>query len=422
MFLAYRILTTLLFPFFVAFIYLRKFTGKEDGKSCKEKIFAIPLIKKKDEIQKKLIWFHAASIGEVTSIIPLLKKLETVNKEFIFLITTVTLSSGRIIENELVNNENIFHQYFPLDTYHLVEKFLNLWKPELAIFVDSEIWPNFIFQINKKKIPLVLANARITKKTLQRWKFLNFFSKHIFSCFDLCLSSSKDSENNLKILGANKILFYGNLKFTIKNKLLGVKEENKNILDSKKVWLASSTHRGEELICLKTHNLLKKNYSNAITIIAPRHISRVKEIKKLSDKMKLKCQILNEDDLIDNEAEILIINSFGILSKYFNYCKSVFIGKSMIKKLISVGGQNPIEAAKFGCRIYHGPYIYNFKEVYEYLAQYNISKKIQNSYDLFMCLDADFTNNIAKNNLKSIEEFGGKILDKSTKAITQLIK
>ena len=188
------------------------------------------------------------------------------------------------------------------------------------------------------------------------------------------------------------------------------------------MWLASSTHKGEELICLKTHNLLKKNYSNAITIIAPRHISRVKEIKKLADSMKLKCQILNEDDLIDQQAEILIINSFGILSKYFNYCKSVFIGKSMIKKLISVGGQNPIEAAKQGCKIYHGPYIYNFQEVYEYLEKYNVSKKIHNFDELFLHLDADFKNNIAKKNLKSIEEYGEKILYKSAEALTQLIK
>ncbi len=423
MFLVYRILTTIFFPLLILVIYFRKIINKEDGKRFKEKFFInIDNLEKIDRDKKKLIWFHAASIGEINSIKPLLKELEDYNKNLIFLLTTVTISSGRIVEKELVNNKNIFHQYFPLDIFHVSNNFLRKWKPDIAIFVDSEIWPNFIFQIKKRNIPLILLNARITKKTFKKWRILKNFSKKIFSCFDLCLSSSKESQNNLSQLGAKKILFYGNLKFSVQDKSLKIKKENKEIFDKKKVWLASSTHEGEELISIKTHILLKKNYNNILTIIAPRHISRVKKISYLVEKMNLNCQILNDKDLINKNAEIILINSFGVLNKYFDYCKSVFIGKSLIKKLISEGGQNPIEAVRQGCKIYHGPFVYNFDEVYKFLESNNLSKKIHNSNELFLEVNNDFKNNYEKKGSNLIQEYGRDILSKTVKEITQLIK
>ena len=138
--------------------------------------------------------------------------------------------------------------------------------------------------------------------------------------------------------------------------------------------------------------MLKERYKDIITVIAPRHIKRVKNIKTICESLNLNVQVLNKEDVISNNKEIIIINSFGVLQDYFKYAKSVFIGKSTIKKLENVGGQNPIEAAKLGCKIYHGPYVYNFKEIYEILEKNNISKKIENYTELSNYLIKDLIN------------------------------
>ena len=160
-----------------------------------------------------------------------------------------------------------------------------------------------------------------------------------------------------------------------------------------------------------------------ITVIIPRHISRSTEIEKLCKKYELTSQILNDQDFIKDNNEIIIINSFGALSKFYNYSKSVFIGKSMIKKLEKVGGQNPIEAAKFGCKIYHGPYIYNFREIYNLLKSYKISEEIYNDKDLFEKLKTDFKDKKNDNNRidSSIEDLGKKILDHTSKEISNFL-
>ena len=415
----YRLLTFILFPIFIILMFLRSFFKKEDRKRFKEKIFTSSFSCDRD-FNKKLYWFHAASIGELNSIIPLIKKLN--NKNIEFLITTVTLSSSLIVKKKLYKYKNIKHRFFPLDAKHLVKSFLKSWNPNLICFIDSEIWPNFISEINKRKIPLALINGRITKKTLNRWKKFPKFAEKIFSSFDLCLASNKESMKNLEELKAKNIKYIGNLKFSVVPEVEKINEQNKKHLDDFRVWCAASTHRGEESICLSAHLELKKKLKNLITIIIPRHIARASEIKKISKNLKLRTQVLNNNELINEEAEILIINSFGVLSNYFSYCKNIFIGKSMIEKLLPVSGQNPIEAAKLGCNIYHGPYTYNFQEIYKLLKSYNISHEIKNSEELKNMLIKNL-DNLENNNTKEVEllnAYGQDILKKSTIEIINL--
>ena len=164
----------------------------------------------------------------------------------------------------------------------------------------------------------------------------------------------------LEKLGAKNIYFNGNIKLINKIDEHKIKNINEKILLKKRFWVAASTHNSEEIFCLRTHLKLKEKYNDIITIIAPRHIERSERIKNLSEKFNLNTQVLKQNETILENKEIIIINSFGVLQNYFKYAKSVFIGKSMIKKLESDSGQNPIDAAKLGCKIYHGPYIYNF--------------------------------------------------------------
>ena len=416
----YRFLTFVLFPIFLITIYLRRFINKEDKIRFKEKI----LINENDfPKNKKVFWIHAASIGETNSVFPLISKLTKDNENTFILLTSTTLSSSQLIEKKKFNKNSVQHRFFPLDVQFLIKKFLNHWKPDIAIFVDSEIWPNYLFEISKRKIPLVLLNGRITMKTFKRWKLVSNLSLRLFGLYDLCLSSSKESEKNLNSLGAKNVKFFGNLKFST-----NVSSERKNnelnfIFKEHNIWCAASTHPEEEEIILKTHTLIKQKGIKIITIIIPRHIDRSKEINEISSDFNIKSQIVNKFEDISKDSEILIINSIGEMINYFHNCESIFMGKSLSKKLINDGGQNPIEPAKCGCKIYHGPYISNFKEIYGFLKEKKITYEVVNEIDLSQNLIKDFNNkNINKKNINEINFYGEQILDLTSKEIFKLSK
>ena len=418
----YRYLTYFLFPLFIILIYLRSIFNKEDKIRFKEKIFSSCF--QAHSTNNKLVWFHAASIGACLSILPLIDEINSKNKNINFLITTVTLSSSKLLEKKINQYNNVVHRFFPLDLESLAEKFLNSWKPDLVCFVDSEIWPNFLFKIKEKKIPLLLVNARLTKKSFDRWRIVLNFAKKVFNNFDLCLAGSEESKNNLSKLETKNLKYIGNLKYSVKNIPSELKGPNKKILNNYKTWCAASTHDGEELLILKAHLEIKKKYNDVLTIIVPRHISRSIYIKNLSKKFDLNSQILNDHDVINSNTEILIINSFGVLPEYFNYCKNIFIGKSFLKKKQNVGGQNPIEAAKLGCKIFYGPYVYNFKEVYEHLQSHGIAENVNNEIELAEKVIKNFKNPTMKNELQidSLNTYGEKILQETALELNVYLK
>tara|TARA_Y200000002_G_C22672273_1_gene660565 strand:- start:566 stop:1840 length:1275 start_codon:yes stop_codon:yes gene_type:complete len=397
MILAYRVLTTLLYPFLFLFIYYRKILNKEDPVRYKEKILVSHFnVKKKNK--SKLIWFHAASIGEFKSVIPIIDYLNINNQNYKFLITTTTLSSGNLAKEELQKFNNVEHRYIPFDVNFLIGKFINLWKPDQIFLVDSEIWPNLIFKAKKCNVPIALINARLTLKTFNKWLLFPNVAKRIFKIFDLCLCSNIETKNFLERLNIQNVYFKGNIKFIKKIDKTKISNLNENILLKKRFWFAASTHKEEDLFCLRTHLKLKEKFEDLITIIAPRHIDRCEEIKTLFEKFKLNVQILNKNQSILEKKEIIIINYFGALNDYFKYAKSVFIGKSIIEKLKKDGGQNPLEAAKLKCKIYHGPHVYNFKDIYEILEKNNISKTIKNYEELSSNLIVDLDNPKKENN------------------------
>lgn len=419
----YRTLTILLFPLFVLIVYFRKIIGKEHSKRFIEKFFLSQDYDFKHN-SDPLIWFHGASIGEVMSIFPIVHSIIEKNKNIKILITSVTVSSNKIIEKEFKNKKNIYHHYFPLDVNFLVNKFLDNWNPKVVCFIDSEIWPNFLYEIKKRNISLLLLNARITNKTFVKWKLVNKFSKKIFSLFDICLASSLNSFENLKKLGVVNLKYIGNLKYTSKYETKKkLKQELLTCLTQRTTWCAASTHDGEENICIDAHKKIQKIHQNILTIIIPRHIDRVKKIFDECSRNNLKAQILNDEEKIHDAVEILIINSFGKIPKFFDCCKTVFIGKSLVKKLKLVGGQNPIEAAKNGCKIYHGPYVYNFSEVYEYLNKNNIAEKIENSDELSKKIISNLnsSNSINLDKIKLINDRGNNILKETTRLLNNFI-
>ena len=371
----YRIVVNLIFLISPIIIIYRIFKNKEDPKRFLEKIGKF----NKENKSNNLIWFHGSSVGEILSVIPLIEKFEKKNDIKKILITSNTLSSAKIISK--LKLKKTFHQFFPLDTEFLVEKFLNHWKPKAVFFIDSEIWPNMILKIKEKNIPLILLNARITKKSFQKWVSVISFSKKIFNKFDLCLSQNNISSNYLKILGAKNIKKIGNLKFSQSNsELQNISNlKIKKLFKKKKIiFTAISTHKGEELLCAKVHNNLKKKYKNIVSIIVPRHIHRAYEIKEELNLNGLKVHFHSSNNTIRKDTDIYLVDTFGETKSFLKLSNVAFMGKS----IHGYGGQNPIEAARLGNRIIHGPNIENFIEVYHFLKKHGISTKIKTYKDL----------------------------------------
>ena len=405
MFFIYNILINIVFFFSPLIIIIRILKGKESLKRFKEKFGFFT----KKKVAGNLIWFHGASVGEIQSVIPLIEKIEKDKKIKQILITSNTLSSSYILKK--VNLKKSVHQFFPIDCDFVSNKFLNYWKPSKAFFIDSEIWPNMICNLKSRKIPITLLNARITKKTFNRWMKLPNFSKFIFNKFSLCLCSNKESINFLKKLGAKKTKFFGNLKFTQSEaQNVNIDKNLKKFISSRHSWCASSTHYNEEKYFGQAHLRLKKKYKEIITIIIPRHVNRIKQIINELNKLNLNVHLDYPKKKIKSNTDIYLINSYGKTKSIFKICKNVFLGGS----LINHGGQNPLEAARYGCRIFHGPYIANFREIYDYLKKIGISHKVSGQNHLINILEKKMNmKNYSQGTIKKLNLEGKRILNKT---------
>tara|TARA_B100001540_G_scaffold161464_1_gene142883 strand:- start:3427 stop:4671 length:1245 start_codon:yes stop_codon:yes gene_type:complete len=406
----YRLSINFIFLISPIIIIYRIFKKKEDPKRFLEKIG-----KFKNKTNKSLIWFHGSSVGEILSIIPLIEKLEKNKNIKKILVTSNTLSSAKILKK--LKLKKTFHQFFPLDTEFLVEKFLNHWRPKAVFFIESEIWPNMIKKIKEKNIPLILINARITKKSFEKWNSIISFSKKIFSEFDLCLSQNSETCNYLKSLGARNVKKIGNLKFSQSN--LELKDQlnlkiKKNFRNKKIIFSAISTHDGEELFCGKVHTSLKKKYNNIITIIVPRHINRVNEIKSELKSNNLKVHLHTSNRPINKNTDIYLVDTFGETKLFLKFSKIAFMGKS----IFASGGQNPLEAARLGNRILHGPNIENFEEVYDFLKKHGISTQIKSHKSLENLIDKFHKKkNNSQQIIKKLAYTGNQILLNNEKEI-----
>ena len=365
---------------------------------------------KKKKIKGKLIWLHGSSVGEILGSIPLIEKLEKRRDVKQILITSNTLSSAKILEK--LKLKKIVHQFFPIDTNIISKKFLNYWKPELAIFIESEIWPNMILEINKQKIPLILLNARFTKKSFNRWKSVKYFSKLIISKFDLCLVQNDETKNYLQRLGAHKVKKPGNLKFCDSISSISVnrykKVISKKFLNSKKIlFCAVSTHYDEEIFCGKIHKDSKNIFNNITTIIIPRHINRSIKIKNDLEKIGLKVQLHSLSKKLNINTDIYLVDTYGETLKFLNISSIAFLGGS----LVDYKGHNPMEAARLGIKILHGRHISNHKEAYELLKRINVSKKINNIKEAILFIKKNiYKNKKSKKTKKQLNKIGKTIL------------
>ena len=414
MIIAYRFFINLIFVLSPIILILRFLKKKEHIVRFKEKFCFFT----KKRVRGKLLWFHGASVGELQSIIPLIEKIEKNKNIKNILITTNTLSSAKVIDK--LNLKKTIHQFFPIDTSYHSNKFLNYWQPSAAFFIDSEIWPNTLINLNKRRIPITLLNGRITKKTFNRWCYFPNFSNLIFKKFNYFLSSNKISSFYLKKLGVKKVKYLGNLKFSqSENEKLIKFNYLSKLIKNKKVWCASSTHYNEELLCGYAHLELKKKFKNIFTIIIPRHVERTPLIKNELQKLNLNVYT-HESHLKPNKnVEVYIVDSYGKTKSIYKYCKNIFLGGSLIKH----GGQNPLEATRYGCKILHGPHVENFREIYDFLIELKLATKVNQNSQLSVKLAKLLSQkNNTKKILSKLNKIGDKVLNDTYNEIYKFIK
>ena len=349
----YRGLTGALTPAIPALLKSRLRQGKEDPRRLPERrgVASLP------RPSGTLIWIHAASVGESLAALPLAPRLLGKPNRSI-LVTTGTVTSAELMQQRLPHRA--FHQYVPLDLRGSVLRFLNHWRPDLALFVESELWPNLLLETRRRNIPLALINARISPRSFAGWTRVRGLSRRIFSSFDLCLAQDDIAAQRLSALGARNVRISGNLKADAP--LLPADEETlaalRRAIGGRLVFLASSTHAGEEEAVLDAASALKR--TGALTVIVPRHAGRGAEIEALAQRRGLICCRRRNIATPPTGAQVYIADTMGELGLFYRIADAAFMGGSLIPH----GGQNPLEGARLAVPIIAGPHTENFAGIY----------------------------------------------------------
>jgi 3-deoxy-D-manno-octulosonic-acid transferase len=358
----YQRLTPLVAGCVWVYVHHRLKKGKEDPDRLNERFGKASILRPKGSI----VWFHGASVGEAVSLLPLLRHIRTQFPHITPLLTTGTVAAATVIAKVLP--EGCLHQYSPLDVPAWIEQFLDHWQPKAAIFVESEFWPNLILTCHARKIPLYLVNAHLSEKSYHSWRRFPSVISHLLSCFEVCLAQSETIAQRLKDLGASppKVRICGNLKFAANPLPFDAAEFTKiqSIIKNRLLWVAASTHSGEETLIGETHQLLKKDLPDALTIIIPRHIDRAEEIAKELTAKGLQVARRSCQEVIHRSTDVYLVDTMGELGLFYRLSDIAFIGGTFAP----IGGHNPIEAALLDCALIWGPHIHNQTEICDILG------------------------------------------------------
>lgn len=375
---AYRLAAQLGVPLAGPLLKWRERRGKEDGSRRSER-FGIATVARP---AGPLVWMHAASVGETLAILPLIGRILQ-NTRASVLLTTTTVTSARLAATRLPRGA--VHQFSPLDAPRFVERFLDHWQPDAAFFVESEIWPNMIQQARARHIPLALVNGRMSSRSFERWRRQPEAAQSVLSAFDLCLAKSEQDADRYRELGAPRVACPGNLKFDAPAPGAGATEMAafRYALGRRPVWTACSTHPGEDEHVLDAHLELAKKHTGLLTILAPRHPDRRDAVKALAEERGLEVKLRTEAGRVTETTQVFLLDTIGELGLALRLAPVVFMGGSLVPHQ----GQNPIEPAKLGRVVLHGPHVANFAEVYEALDAAGGAERVAGSPDLVRMVD-----------------------------------
>ena len=409
----YLVLTLILDLFYFIYQNIAILRNKEERNRSVERW----VNKKVKRPKGHLIWLHVVSVGEALSVFPLIDKILAEVRDSNVLVTSTTKTSAELIKE--YSDNRVIHQMSPYDTFFVSKRFLNHWKPDLACRVESEIWPRILFEIAKRDIPNYLFNARFSKKTIERMEGDLISSKYLLSLFDQIHVPENQTEQFLMGIGLNpnSVMVTGALKdsrggLPFDSSL--VKEFNQ-VIDKRNVWLAASTHRGEDEIVLQAHKKL-----GGILIIVPRHTERAAEIASLCSSMGFTWQIRSEFPMLQKDTDVFIADTMGEMGLWYSLVKIAFIGGSLVER----GGHNPVEAAQLGVISLHGPHIYNSRAKYEKFKSEGVSYLISNADEiaqLFSSLSAKGLEVKAKK-AKNISRVDMVAVEESVKVIKKALR
>jgi 3-deoxy-D-manno-octulosonic-acid transferase len=357
---AYRLATGALTPLSGALLSWRRKSGKEDGERLDERRGWASLPRPPGF----LVWLHGASVGEALSLLPLVDRLSQSGRAT--LITTGTVTSARLLADRLP--VGAFHQYAPLDAPRYMRRFIAHWRPDVALIAESELWPNMIYEASTAETPIVLVNARLSERSFGQWKRrLPNFVGALLARVALVLAQSKADAERFSLLGAPRVECAGNLKFDAPAPQADLQELAvlSGRIAGRRVWIAASTHQGEELAVAEAHQRLAGRFPELLTLIAPRHPVRGPEIAEQLRARGLACGLRSRGDEPGPEP-IHICDTMGELGLFYRLAGLVFLGKSLGSDADG-GGHNPIEPAKLASAILHGPHVANFAEAYALL-------------------------------------------------------
>lgn len=358
------------------FLGLRGLRGKESSSRRRERYGKASLARPTGP----LVWVHAASVGETNSVIPLIEQIVEIGAQVLF--TSGTVTSAAIAEKRLPNGA--FHQFFPLDIVPCVRRFLNHWQPDMALFVESEMWPVTMSELNERDIPLIVINGRMSERSYARWSKVPFAIHQMFGNMPLCLAQTDEDAERYRALGVSNVEVTGNLKFDVPP--LGADEEElvamRRQVGDRPVWIAASTHPGEEHLFAEAHRRMALRNPGLLTIIVPRHPERGEDLEKEIRPIVSHVQRRTREAAIRPDTEIYLSDTVGELGLIYRLSRIAFVGGSLVEH----GGQNPIEPVRLGCAILHGPNVVNFHDIYAALDQSGGAECIRSEHELMSSL------------------------------------
>ncbi len=351
---AYQLGSALGTPIASQLLLRRQKRGKEHPERLSERLGQASMPRPKGP----LVWVHGASVGEMLAAVSLIERLRA--QDFAVLVTSGTVTSAALAEQRLPNG--VLHQFIPLDAPRFVRRFLDHWRPGIALFVESDLWPNLICSCAKRKIPMIIVNGRLSERSFRRWRRVPSVIAALLNRFDLCLAQSVSDAERYAKLGAPRVSATGNLKLDVPP--LPADEAAlrrlKDIIGKRPVMLAASTHAGEEAAVIAAHRRLREKFPTLLTIVVPRHPARGESIAEAAKAAGLAAALRSRRAQPMPDIAVYIADTLGELGLMYRLAPIVFMGGS----LASHGGQNPIEAIRLGAAIMHGPHVWNFAEIY----------------------------------------------------------
>ncbi|MEW6767309.1 MAG: 3-deoxy-D-manno-octulosonic acid transferase [Pseudomonadota bacterium] len=407
----YRGLSSLGTPLYNAAISRRLKQGKEDPARIDERR-GLPTAGRP---AGSLVWIHGASVGEVLAAAGLIEKLRALGVRI--LLTSGTVTAAAMVERRFPSD--VIHQYIPLDSPRFIETFLRYWEPGLALFIESDLWPNLIVATSERRIPLVLINGRMSPRSFPRWRRFRGTISALLECFDLCLAQSDVDAERFAALGSPNVMTTGNLKLDVAAPPADPRklEKLKAAMQRRMIFVAASTHPGEEEIVLDAYRRLVGHFPALLGIIVPRHPKRGVAIARMLSAAGVNVALRSQDEMPSGDTEIYVADTMGELGLFYRLAPVVFMGGS----LVDHGGQNPIEAIKLGAAVLHGPHVFNFPEIYEALDESGGALNVDSDEEFVKALGYLLANPIGRQRAthaaeQVVERLGGALV----KTITAL--